>query len=158
MVSLFSIESLIPKIIENGLKVWVKSKCLRIKVLKIKINSTNIEIIKGNIKSVQTIAEDLIFKSLEIENIDLSSSEIKVEFSIKEKKVIIKNKFRVDGSITFSDIGLTNSLLNKEWIWLGNKISSDLINLKNFEQLTIKDNLIFIKGYNNLKESSNIIA
>ena len=156
MRDFFKIEGIVPKIIENGLKIWIRSKCLQVKGLEIKIKSNNINIINGNIKSIIAIAKDVNFTNIEIKNINLASTEINLEFSIKEKRLLIKNKFTVNGSLDFSSNGLTNSLSNKQWIWLGNKLTNDLIGMKNFKELKIKDDLIFLTGYNTLNRDLNI--
>ena len=75
-------KGILARLLENGIKILLKKECKRIGNLKIDIVANYLEIIKGIIHRVHIIAEDINYKDLLFDEIELEAEEVKIIFKV----------------------------------------------------------------------------
>ena len=73
---------ILTKILEQGIKFLVIKECKKIRNLKIDIISTSTQIIKGEIKKINISAEDINYKDLFFDELQLEADNLKINFKL----------------------------------------------------------------------------
>ena len=134
------------KLLEKGIKIWLKKECKKIAKIKIDIIATSIQIIKGIIQSIHINAEDINYKDLLFDEIKLEANEVKINFKLENKELKFKNNFTVRFRISLSQNSLKTILFSNNWSWIGSMISKELLNQKRLEGIKIKNDQILIEA------------
>tara|TARA_Y100001968_G_scaffold224057_1_gene206694 strand:- start:309 stop:977 length:669 start_codon:yes stop_codon:yes gene_type:complete len=142
-------KGILAKLLENGFKFLIKRECKEINDLKIDIIATSIQIIKGEIPTVNIIAKNINYKHLLFDKVELESSQIKIDFDIKKKEISFKNIPIINFKILISENSLRGILLSNNWNWIGNMICKEILNQKKLEDLEIKDGQLLIETSKN---------
>ena len=146
---------LLAKILETGLKVFLKKECNKIGKLKININSSSIQILKGIIQKIQIIAQDVNYKNLLFDKIELEAKEVEIVFNFKNKELKFKDNLPIDFNISLSEDSIKKILFSNNWSWIGDTVSNKILNQDKLEDLRIKNDNLFIKASNSFYEVNN---
>ncbi len=146
-------KGVLSKLIEKGIEIFLKKECRMIKNININISSSNREIIKGEINEMKITAEEVNYKELIFNNIELQTSKLGFDFQIINKQLKSKDNFLLKMKITLTGESLNKMLNSQNWDWIGCLISQKLLNLSQFTDLQIENNIIKIKGSN--KDKTN---
>ena len=138
-------KGILPKFLEEAIKILIKKKCKKIEKVKIDIIASSIQIIKGIIQKITITAKDINYKDLLFDEIKLESNNIKIIFKIKNKEITFKNNFKIKFQISLSENSLKTVLMSPDWEWIGNMISRDILNEDRLEDLNIKNDQILVK-------------
>ncbi len=149
------------KILEKAIEIILKRECKNIGKLKIDINASSIQIIKGIIEAINITAEKINYKDLLFDKIILEAKKVKISFKINNKELKFNNNLRINFKISFSGNSLKTILLSNKWNWIGDIISKEILNQNKLKDIKIKNNEIFvqeeIKGFcMNPQEKLNI--
>ena len=86
-------KGILVKLLEKVIRILLKKECKNISNIKIDLFASSIQIIKGEIKKINIIAEDINYKDLLFDEIELEANDVKVIFEIKNKKLNFNNNF-----------------------------------------------------------------
>ncbi len=146
-------KGILAKFLEQGIRLFLKKQCKNTGNIKIDIVATSIQIIKGEIEKINIIAEDINYKDLLFDKIELETSEVKINFQLKNKELNFKNNPTIKFRISLSELPLKTFLFSKNWNWIETMITKNILNQDNLEDIKIKNGKLLMKAS---KSRSNI--
>ena len=146
IVKLFKEKGVLTKLLEQGIKILIIKECKKIRNLKIDIISTSTQIIKGEIKKIKISAEDINYKDLFFEELQLEADSLKINFKLINKELYFKDNPIIKFKILLSQSSVRTALLSDKWNWIGDKISNEILNLEKLIDIKIKDDQLLIKA------------
>ncbi len=154
-------KGILAKLLEQGIKILVIKYCKKIGSIKINIIASSIQIIKGELQKINIIAEDINYKDLLFDRVELEANQIKIKLTNKELN--FKNNPKIRFNLSLSEDSLKTVLLSKNWSWIGDSICKEILNNEKLEDLNLRNDKLLIKGYknnmtNNQAEQINIKA
>ena len=142
-------KGILTKILEQGIKILIIKECKKIRNLKIDIISTSTQIIKGEIKKINISAEDINYKDLFFDELQLEADNLKINFKLINKELYFKDNPIIKFKILLSQSSLRTLLLSDKWNWIGDKISNEILNLEKLIDIKIKDGQLLMKASKN---------
>ena len=142
---LFQERGILAKLLEKGIEILLKKECQRISKVEINIIASSLQIIRGAIKNINIIAEDINYKDLLFDGIELDANDVKIIFQINKKEFSIKNNFIIKFKILISENSLKGILLSKRWNWIRSMITEEVLNQNKFNSVKIRNNQILIE-------------
>ena len=142
-------KGLLTKLLEQGIKILIIKECKKIRNLKIDIISTSTQIIKGEIKKINISAEDINYKDLFFDELQLEADNLKINFKLINKELYFKDNPTIKFKILLSQSSVRTALLSDKWNWIGDKISNEILNLEKLIDIKIKDGQLLIKASKN---------
>ncbi len=147
-------KGILSKLLEQGVKILLIKECKKITNIKIDIVSSSIQIIKGEIQKINLFAEDINYKDLLFDAVELEANHLKVNFKLTTKELYFKNNPIIKFKISLSQNSLKTILLSNNWNYIGNMISKKILNQDKLQDIKIKNGQFFIKA----SEGNNIIS
>ena len=142
-------KGILTKFLEQGIKILIIKECKKIRNLKIDIISTSTQIIKGEIKKINISAEDINYKDLFFDELQLEADNLKINFKLINKELYFKDNPIIKFKILLSQSSVRTALLSDKWNWIGDKISNEILNLEKLIDIKIKDGQLLIKASKN---------
>ena len=142
-------KGILAKLVERGVRILLTKECKKIAHLKIDLNASSIQIIKGEIQRINITAKDVNYKELFLDEVELKANQIKINFNLTKKQLKFKDNPRLEFKISLSANSLNKVLLSKNWNWIKNMINKELLNHKRLENLKISDGRLLIKALEN---------
>ena len=142
-------KGILTKFLEQGIKILIIKECKKIRNLKIDIISTSTQIIKGEIKKINISAEDINYKDLFFDELQLEADNLKINFKLINKELYFKDNPKIKFKILLSQSSVRTALLSDKWNWIGDKISNEILNLEKLIDIKIKDGQLLIKASKN---------
>ena len=140
---------ILTKFLEQGIKILIIKECKKIRNLKIDIISTSTQIIKGEIKKINISAEDINYKDLFFDELQLEADNLKINFKLINKELYLKDNPIIKFKILLSQSSVRTALLSDKWNWIGDKISNEILNLEKLIDIKIKDGQLLITASKN---------
>ena len=134
------------KLLEKGIRILVIKECKKISNLRVDIVSSSNQIFKGEIKKINIIAEDINYKDLLLDQFDLESNQLKINFKLANKKLYFRNNPILKFKISLSQNSLRAVLFSNSWNWIGNMISKEILNQEKLEDVRISNNQLLMKA------------
>ena len=147
-------KGILTKLLEKGIKFLVIKECKKIRNLKIDIISTSTQIFKGVIQKINISAEDINYKDLFFDELQLEADNLKINFKLINKGLYFTNDPLIKFKISLSQSSLKTILLSKNWHWIGDKISKEILNKEKLIDIKIINGQLLIKTS---KDDINII-
>ena len=141
-------KGILAKLLEKGIRILLIKECKNIRNIKIDIISSSNQIIKGEIQKINIIAEDINFKNLLFDKVELKAIHIKINFNMMSKKLCFKNDPLIKFKISLSQNSLEKVLLSNDWNYIGNIICKEILSQVKLENIKIKNNQLIIKSNN----------
>ena len=156
-------KGILAKLLEQGIKILVIKYCKKVDSIRIDIIASSIQIIKGELQKINIIAEDINYKDLLFDRVELEANQIKIKFKLTNKELNFKNNPIIKFKLSLSEDSLKTVLLSKNWSWIGDSICKEIVNKEKLEDLNLRNGKLLIKGYktnmtNNQAEQINIKA
>ena len=142
-------KGILTKFLEQGIKILIIKECKKIRNLKIDIISTSTQIIKGEIKKINISAEDINYKDLFFDELQLEADNLKINFKLINKELYFTDNPIIKFKILLSQSSVRTVLLSDKWNWIGDKISNEILNLEKLIDIKIKDGQLLIKASKN---------
>ncbi len=143
-------KGILARFLEQGIKILLIRECKKISNLKIDIFASSLQIIKGELPKIQIFSEDINYKDLLFDKVELEASQIKIDFNLLNKELNFNNNPKIKLKISFSEKSIKNILLSNNWNWIGNTISKEILNKYKLDDIKIKkDKLQIISSKNN---------
>ena len=124
-------KGILVKLLEQALRILLVKECKKISNIKIDIISSSTQIIKGEIQKITIIAEDINYKGLLFDEIELEANHLKMNFKLKNRALSIINNpiifVFINLLIDFAKVSLDN--FDKEYKFKG--LSSEFSDLGN---------------------------
>ena len=133
-------KGILSKLLEQGVRILLIKECKKIRNIKIDINSNTTQIIKGEIQKINIIAEDINYKNLLFDKVELEANHLK----ITTKELSFKNDPTIKFKISLSQNSLKTILSSNNWKYIGNMIRKEILNEDKLKDIRIKDGLFFI--------------
>ena len=108
-------KGILAKLLEKGIEIVLKAECKKIGKIKIDINASSIQIIKGIIRNIIIIAKEINYKDLLFDKVELEAQDVKIMFKISNKELRFKNDFIIKFKISLSANSLRTVLLSNKW-------------------------------------------
>ena len=142
-------KGILAKLLEQGIKILVIKYCKKIGSIRIDIIANSIQIIKGELQKINIIAEDINYKDLLFDRVELEANQIKIKFKLTNKELYFKNNPIIKFKLSLSEDSLKTVLLSKNWSWIGAKICKEILNKEKLEDVNLRNDKLFIKAYKN---------
>jgi len=149
-------KGILSKLLEQALRILLKKECKNISKLEIDIISSSSQVIKGEIQKININAEDINYKDLLLDKIEIKADQIKVNFKFKNKELYFKNNPIIEFKISLSGNSLKKILSSDNWKWIENMISEEVLNQNKIEDIRIYNNKLLIKSTNKDNIINNI--
>ena len=147
-------KGILTKLLEKGIKFLVIKECKKIRNLKIDIISTSTQIFKGVIQKINISAEDINYKDLFFDELQIEADNLKINFKLTTKELKFTNDPLIKFKISLTQSSLRTILLSKNWHWIGDKISKEILNEGKLIDIKIRNGQLLIKTS---KDDINII-
>ena len=142
-------KGILAKLLEQGIKILVIKYCKKIGSIRIDIMASSIQIIKGELQKINIIAEDINYKDLLFDIVELESNQIGIKFKLTNKELNFKNNPIIKFKLSLSEDSLKTVLLSKNWRWIGARICKEILNKEKLEDVKLRNDKLLIKGYKN---------
>ena len=149
-------KGILTKFLEQGIKILIIKECKKIRNLKIDIISTSTQIIKGEIKKINISAEDINYKDLFFDELQLEADNLKINFKLINNELYFKDNPIIKFKILLSQSSVRTALLSDKWNWIGDKISNEILNLEKLIDIKIKDGKLLIKASKNNRSVNQV--
>ena len=144
-------KGILAKLLEKGLEILLIKECKKIGRIKIDIIASSIQIIRGIIQEIHIISEEINYKDLLFDAVELEAHDVKIIFKINNKELSFKNNFLVKFKVSLSSESLKKVLLSENWNWICDMISKEILNEEKLEDIEIKNDQILIRTLNDDK-------
>ena len=138
-------KGILTKLLEKGIKFLVIKECKKIRNLKIDIISTSTQIFKGVIQKINISAEDINYKDLFFDELQIEADNLKVNFKLTNKELKFTNNPLIKFKISLTQDSLRTILFSKSWNWIGDKISKEILNQEKLIDIKIRNGQLLIK-------------
>ena len=139
-------KGILARLLENGIKILLKKECSHIGKLKINIYASSIQIIKGIIEKIHIISEEINYKDLLFDHIELEANKVKLNFKISNKELKFENDPRIKFKISLSESSIKKILSSRNWEWIGDIISKEIFNQDPIENIQLKNGQLLMKS------------
>ena len=117
-------------LLESSIEKWLSSRCESSKSIKIKLNGEISDFLKGKIKQIILSGNDICFKEIKIDKINLETEEIGFQLNLFKRKFLLKKKFGIFVDLVISDKSIRETLFSKKWEYLRIQIAKEILCLK----------------------------
>tara|TARA_Y100001968_G_scaffold333438_1_gene396260 strand:+ start:2281 stop:2892 length:612 start_codon:yes stop_codon:yes gene_type:complete len=135
-------KSPIIKIIENGLKLWITSRCSSISSIQLSIEELKHNFLATKVSNVKITAVDVDLNNILFKYINLTSQTIEVKLDLIQRKLTIDRNFNIYGDIKMDSQGLQSLLTNPKWHLLSSNIVNELVGKVSFVSININNHII----------------
>ena len=145
---------ILAKLLEKGIEILLKKECKTIGKTDINIVASSLQIMKGEIQKIHIIAEELNYKSLFFDAVELEANDVNLIFKIYNLDLKFNENLIIKFKLSLSEKSLKKVLLSKDWEWIGDMISKEIYTHGELKDLKIENDKLFLKVS---KENKNII-
>jgi len=138
-------KGILAKLLEKSIKILLRKECHKIGKIKIDITASSIQILKGIIQKIHIIAEEINYKDLLFNEIELEANNVKINFKLSNKELKFTNEPIIKLKISLSDILMKKILLSNNWNWIASMIAKEVLNHDQLEDIKIINNQLLIK-------------
>jgi len=138
-------KGILTKLLEKGIKFLVTKECKKIRNLKIDIISTSTQIFKGVIPKINISAEDINYRDLFFDELQIEADNLKINFKLTTKELKFTNDPLIKFKISLTQSSLRTILLSKNWNWIEDKISKEILNEEKLIDIKIRNGQLLIK-------------
>ena len=139
-------KGMLAKLIEIGIKILLKKECNKISKVHIDIVASSRQIIKGFISKIYIMAEEVNYKDLFFDKVELEANEVKIIFNRNRRELKLKENFTIKFKISLSSNSLIKVLLSNKWNWIEEILSREILNQNKLEDIKIKDGKLLMKS------------
>ena len=134
------------QLLASGLQLWIKQQCDAIESLEIQLEGSALGLMRGKLEGVTLMARRANYQQLELELVQLTSSPIEVNIGklLKGQPLQLQHPFTIEGQVSFTAEGLTQSMTKPLWRGLADHLGEMLLGITPLVELRIsQDRLIF---------------
>ena len=147
-------KGILAKLSEQCVRILILKECKKINNLKINIISSSANVIKGEIQKINIFAENINYKDLLFDKMELEGENIKIFFKLNNKELYFKKNSIIKLKISLSQKSLKTILFSNSWDWISEVISNEVLNQEKLEDIEIiNDELLIKASENNINKS-----
>jgi len=139
-------KGILAKLLEQCVRILILKECKEINNLKINIISSSDNIIKGKIQKIKIFAENINYKDLLFDKLELEGENIKLFFKLSNKEFYFKKNPKIKFKISLSQKSLKAILFSNRWGWISEVISNEVLNQEKLEDIKIINDELLIKA------------
>ena len=139
-------KGILAKLLEQCVRILILKECKKINNLKINIISSSAKIIKGEIQKINICAENINYKDLLFDKLEVEADNIKIIFKLTNKELYFKKNPIIKFKISLSQKSLKAILFSNSWDWISELISNEVLNQKQLEDIEIINDELLIKA------------
>ena len=139
-------KGILAKLLEQCVRILILKECKKINNLKINIISSSANIIKGEIQKINIFAENINYKDLLFDKLELEADNIKIIFKLTNKELYFKKNPIIKFKISLSQKSLKGILFSDSWYWISEVISNEVLNQEKLEDIEIINDELLIKA------------
>ena len=149
-------KGILAKLLEQGIKILVIKYCKKIGSISIDILASSNQIIKGELQKINIIAEDINYKDLLFDRVELEANQIEIKFKLTNKELNFKNNPIIKFKLSLSEDSLKTILLSKNWSCIRARICKEILNKEKLEDVKLRNDKLLIKGYKNNMNNNQV--
>ena len=139
-------KGILAKLSEQCVRILILKECKKINNLKINIISSSAKIIKGEIQKINIFAENINYKDLLFDKLEVEADNIKIIFKLTNKELYFKKNPIIKFKISLSQKSLKGILFSDSWYWISEVISNEVLNQEKLEDIEIINDELLIKA------------
>ena len=139
-------KGILAKLLEQCVRILILKECKKINNLKINIISSSANMIKGEIQKINIFAENINYKDLLFDKLELEGDNIKIIFKLTNKELYFKKNPIIKFKISLSQKSLKAILFSNSWDWISEVISNEVLNQEKLEDIEIINDELLIKA------------
>ena len=139
-------KGILAKLSEQCVRILILKECKKINNLKINIISSSAKIIKGEIQKINICAENINYKDLLFDKLEVEADNIKIIFKLTNKELYFKKNPIIKFKISLSQKSLKGILFSDSWYWISEVISNEVLNQEKLEDIEIINDELLIKA------------
>ena len=139
-------KGILAKLLEQCVRILILKECKKINSLKINIISSSANIIKGEIQKINIFAENINYKDLLFDKLEVEADNIKIIFKLTNKELYFKKNPIIKFKISLSQKSLKGILFSDSWYWISEVISNEVLNQEKLEDIEIINDELLIKA------------
>ncbi len=139
-------KGILAKLLEQCVRILILKECKKINNLKINIISSSAKIIKGEIQKINIFAENINYKDLLFDKLEVEADNIKIIFKLTNKELYFKKNPIIKFKISLSQKSLKGILFSDSWYWISEVISNEVLNQEKLEDIEIINDELLIKA------------
>ena len=134
------------QLLSSGLQFWVRQQCQAIDSLDLQLQGSALALLRGQLAGVRLMARRVTYQNLQLELVELTSSPIAVNIGalLKGQPLQLQQPFTIQGQVSFSAEGLTQSLTHPQWRELGDQLADALLGIAPLVELRISHNHLIV--------------
>jgi len=136
------------QLLANGLGLWIRSQCDEVDELKLKLNGSAIQLLRGKLRSVELLARRVTFQGLPIQHADLCTGSLNINLrpGLSQQVLQLQEPFQLQGEVTMLGTDLNRALLSDRWSWLGDWLAEQLMGLQTLGSLSIDNDVLQLEA------------
>jgi len=136
------------QLLSSGLQFWIRQQCQAIDSLDLQLQGSALALLRGQLAGVRLMARRVTYQNLQLELVELTSSPIAVNIGalLKGQPLQLQQPFTIQGQVSFSAEGLTQSLTHPQWRELGDQLADALLGIAPLVELRISHNHLIVSA------------
>ena len=143
---MYKAKGILARFLEKAIVIFLKKECKKINEIEINFFASSIQIIKGFINKIHIKAKGVNYRDFLFDEIELEANDVKVNFKLRNKKLDLKNNFKVKFRILLNQKSLKSILILSKWKSIGDLISKKILNIDKLDDVEIENGQIQLKG------------
>ena len=136
------------RLLARGLELWLRQQCEAIEELRIELEGSAAQLVRGRLDGVRLQAGGVEFQRLRFERVELRSSPMQVRMGVllRSQKFRLDHPFEITGTVVFSAAGLSGSLTAPPWSDLGDALAQELLGQRPLAGLRLEGDRLILCG------------
>ena len=136
------------QLLSNGLQLWIRSQCDDVGELKLNLQGSALQLLRGKLDGVSLTARKVSFQKLPLLRAELKTGALRAHINPSHpgQPIQLSHPFNIDGEVVLSGTDLNRALANDRWRWLGDLLSEQLMGLTPLRALSIDDDLLELQA------------
>ena len=134
------------QLLANGLSLWIRRQCDEVGDLKLVLNGSALQLLRGKLNGVDLEGRLVTFQGLPIHHTHVSSGPLNLNIKPQQPGQLLQFQegFQLRGSVTMRGVDLNRALLTDRWRWLGDWLAEQLMGLNTLGGLEIDNDMLVL--------------
>jgi len=136
------------QLLSNGLQLWIRSQCDDVGELKLTLQGSALQLLRGKLDGVSLTARKVSFQKLPLLRAELKTGALRAHINPSHpgQPIQLSHPFNIDGEVVLSGTDLNRAFASERWRWLGDLLSEQLMGLTPLRALSIDDDLLELQA------------
>ena len=117
------------QLLSNGLQLWIRSQCDDVGELKLTLQGSALQLLRGKLDGVSLTARKVSFQKLPLLRAELKTGALRAHINPSHpgQPIQLSHPFNIDGEVVLSGTDLNRAFASDRWRWLGDLLSEQLM-------------------------------